>query len=85
MAASATGHLDVVQALLDKGADVNAKGNLGTTALMGASLTGRLDVMQALLDKGADVNARTNNGMTALTVARNAAVQALLVQAGAKP
>jgi ankyrin repeat protein len=52
---------------------------------MGASRAGRVDVVRALLAKGADVNARTNNGMTALTVARNAAVQALLVQAGAKP
>jgi ankyrin repeat protein len=51
-----------MQALLDKGADVNAKGNLGTTALMVASST---DAVQALLAGGADVNARTNNGNTA--------------------
>jgi uncharacterized protein len=83
--ASFTGHLDIVQALLARGADVNAPMNNGNNALMGASRAGRVDVVRALLAKRADVNARTNNGMTALTVARNAAVEALLVQAGAKP
>jgi uncharacterized protein len=85
MGASFAGHLDIVQALLARGADVNAPMNNGNNALMGASRAGRVDVVRALLAKGADVNARTNNGMTALTVARNAAVEALLVQAGAKP
>ena len=66
MMASQQGHLDVVQALLAKGADVNAKDNDGATALMLASQNGHLDVVQALLAKGADVNAKANDGVTAL-------------------
>src|ERR1019366_5180647 len=66
MTASQNGHLDVVQALLDKGADVNAKMNDGWTALMYSSDSGHLDVVQALLAKGADVNAKMSNGGTAL-------------------
>jgi uncharacterized protein len=34
MIASGSGSLDMVQALLDRGAEVNAKANDGTTALM---------------------------------------------------
>ena len=78
--ASLQGHIEVVQALLDKGADVNAKANDGGTARMVACFNGHRDVAQTLLDKGAKVN----DGETALTVARDADVRALLLQAGAK-
>ena len=84
MAASYKGHRDLVQALLAKGADANAKANDGVTALMLASRQGHREVVQALLARGADVNAKANDGRTALTVARDADVRALLVQAGAK-
>ena len=56
--ASQFGHVDVVQALLAKGADVNAKDSRGLTALMMASQFGHVDVVQALIAKGADVNAQ---------------------------
>jgi uncharacterized protein len=54
MWASEKGHVDVVQALLAKGAEVNAKNNNGATALIWASIQGHVDVVQALLAKGAD-------------------------------
>jgi ankyrin repeat protein len=74
-----------VQALLAKGAEANAKARDGQTALMQASWKGHLNVAQALIAKGVDVNAKANNGDTALTLAKDADVRTLLVQAGAKP
>jgi ankyrin repeat protein len=53
-AASANGNRDVVQLLLDNGADINTqdKGEYGT-ALQAASDQGNRDVIQLLLDKDA--------------------------------
>jgi WD40 repeat protein/ankyrin repeat protein/serine/threonine protein kinase len=80
--ASQEGNLDLVQALLAKGANVNARRKDGATALMMASEKGHLAVMQVLLDKGAEVNAKTDKGVTALNLAsfkgRLDVVQALL-------
>ena len=83
MAASENGHRDVVQALRSKGADVNVRAiKAGVTALIVASHNGHREVVQALLAKGAAVNAKMSNGATALTVAKDADVRGLLVQAG---
>ena len=57
-----------VNALLNKGADVNAKDKAGWTVLMLASDKGHTEIVKALIDKGADVNA-TYNGKTALMYA----------------
>ncbi len=56
--ASQNGHLEVVQALLAKGAEVNARVNDGSTALGVASQNGHLEVVRALLAEGADVNVK---------------------------
>jgi hypothetical protein len=69
MRASQNGDIEAAQALLDNGADVNAKNKVGGTALMLASGYGHIEIVQALLAKGADVNAQTNNGATALMIA----------------
>ena len=58
-----------MQALIDNGADVNAKADNGGTALMGASIGGHKEIVQLLLANGADVNAKGNNGETALMAA----------------
>ncbi|SLM38546.1 vegetative incompatibility protein het-e-1 [Lasallia pustulata] len=57
-AASLTDHDQVVQMLLDKGADVNAQGGMYGNALQAASSRDHDQVVQMLLDKGADVNAQ---------------------------
>lgn len=57
MDAAQGGHLDVVQALLAKGANVKAESG-GVTALTSAAHFGHLPVVQALLAKGADANIR---------------------------
>lgn len=47
-----------VKALLDKGADVNAKFRYGATALSYAADKGHVEVVKILLERGADVNVR---------------------------
>lgn len=59
----------VIEALLAKGANVNATLNDGTTALMQASYDGHIEIVQELLNKGAQVNAKDEHGDTALMVA----------------
>ena len=76
-----------MQALLARGAEANAAGRGGLTALMTASFRGDIDVVEALLAKGADVNAEMADGRTALDAAKEGgrpAVRALLRKAGAK-
>ena len=63
------GHTEVVQALIDKGVDVNAKTADGATALIMAAQEGHREVAQALIAQGADVNAKRTDGWTALMVA----------------
>ena len=67
--ASEKGHTETVKALLDKGADVNAKDKDGETVLMKASASGYTEIVKALLDKGADVNEKAVHGQTALMYA----------------
>ena len=56
MIASENGHLDVVRALLNKGADVSTERDDGATALAIASQRGHADVVQVLRDNAAEVN-----------------------------
>ena len=75
MWAGLNGENSIAQALIDKGADVNAEvvkdGKIvGGNALMGAARKGRTDIAQLLLAHGANPNARTTtNGMTAIMIA----------------
>jgi hypothetical protein len=62
------GDAPAVTALLDKGADVNAKFRYGTTALFKAAERGHVDVVKILLSRGADVSVKdTFYGATAMT------------------
>ena len=64
--AAETGNLIGVQAELDKGVDVNAKREDGSTPLHYAALKGHKEVAELLIDKGADVNAKDKWGSTPL-------------------
>ncbi|XP_071582418.1 uncharacterized protein [Temnothorax nylanderi] len=68
--AAQEGQLDVVNALLNRDADVNLEDFEGWTPLHCAAQNGHLDVVNALLNKGADVNKINNNqGVTPLYLA----------------
>ena len=68
--AAARGESDRVRALLDGGADIEARDKEGKTALMIAANRCRGQIVQLLLDSGADVNAKEKpSGETALCFA----------------
>eukprot|EP01137_Pigoraptor_chileana_P011401 Opistho-2@62209 len=77
---------ELIDLLLNRGADVNANDNRRWTALHFASVYGHIDVVTLLLDRGADVNAVTTSRSSALHIAsRNdcTGVVALLLDRGA--
>jgi hypothetical protein len=70
--AARQGDAPTVTALLDKGADVNAKFRYGTTALFKAAERGNTEVVKILLARGADATVKdTFYGATAITWALN--------------
>ena len=53
MEAAGSGRTDIVQLLLAKGADVNAKNNYGETALFWAKKMGHKEIVRILKEAGA--------------------------------
>lgn len=73
MLAISHGRQDMVAALLESGADVNAQDLDGATALMCASEYGRLDTVRLLLAQpGCDATLLDNEGTSALAIALEA-------------
>ena len=56
MMASENGYTNIVNKLLEVGADFNIKNEFNNTALMLASKNGHIDVVTTLIDKGAELN-----------------------------
>ena len=61
-----SGHLAMVELMLDHGADIKAKDLYGSTALMTAASTGNALVVKYLLKTGADIKPSDNSGASAL-------------------
>ena len=61
--------VELIQMLIDVGADVEAQTNDGLTALMVASGLGHIKSTQMLIDAGAKIETRAENGQTALLFA----------------
>jgi ankyrin repeat protein len=88
MGASMNGADSVVNLLLGRGADINARSEIsGQTALTAAAAANHKDTVKLLLDRGADVHAKEKDGKTALQYAiqgKHADIIRLLQQADAK-
>lgn len=90
MAAVGRDHLELIQALVDAGGDLQAANGQGTTVLMEAAASGQPEVVRLLLNHGADLHARDQAGLTALlhaTGLRGDSCDAvrLLLERGANP
>src|SRR5712692_3564224 len=85
MHAAVVGSADAMRLLLDAGADVNARNDVGSTALMWSATD--LAKVRLLLEHGADVNAASERHRTALLVAAmadgSAPIVRLLIAKGA--
>ena len=63
------GHTDVVQILIDAGADINTMNIYGNSPLHSASRSGELEVVKMLVRAGAEVNVTSDDGGTCLALA----------------
>jgi len=66
VSAVASGDAAQTVALLDQGAAIDGRDELGRTPLMRAVLQGRSDLVRLLLDRGADLHVADNTGNTPL-------------------
>ena len=81
------GHENVIINLLNGGADIELKDELGNTALIVAAAENKQSILKFLIEQGADVNAQSNDGTSALMNAAmygHLEVADLLLKAGSK-
>ena len=68
--AACCGDYEIVERLVEEGADLNVKDETGKTAVIAAADEGWLGITEYLLEHGANVNAKDNDGDTALDIAK---------------
>ena len=79
-------NIDLIQLLLDRGADVNAQGGQYGNALQAAAFCGNIEIIQLLLARGADIHAQGGqygNALQAATYRGRMGVIQLLLESGA--
>lgn len=69
----------ILKLLIDNGADINARNNMGMTPLMSYALKEEGRFVKILLENGADINAKSE--MTAFDLAQNEEIKALIQKA----
>lgn len=72
------GHISVVKALLENGADVNARNGMGDTPLHRAAFTGRADVVTLLIQYNTDVTIINGEGRKPSQVTNSTEVKQLI-------
>jgi hypothetical protein len=58
------GNAEFVRMLLERGAVIDVRGNLSTTALHWAAISGQIEVVRLLLEHGADAHVRDKDGQS---------------------
>ena len=64
--ASASGHREIIQLLLSKGASIEARDNVNTTPLHDAARSGHTSIVELLLSEGASIEVMTKKNNTPL-------------------
>ena len=72
---------EVIQALIDAGADVNAKEMKGSTALMIMAAGNNAKVVNFLLNAGADIFLKDNKGRTVLDYIYDDSIKKIILNA----
>ncbi len=78
--AAYTGHLPIVQYLVERGADVNKPDNRGFTPLMSATLGGHKNIVEFLLNKGANPNTQDDYGYRTIRLTEQPEILKLLTK-----
>ncbi len=78
MVASYQGHVNVIELLLSKGADINDKDNDGDTSIIYASYLDDVNIVKLLLSKGANINDITIDGNTAISLSNSDTIKYIL-------
>lgn len=77
------GCADIIEVLVNNGADIELKNPLGETSLTSAVTSNSIDSVIKLIKLGADVNAANDNGNTPLSLASSKRMINILKKAGA--